>query len=397
LTNLKFLNLKNNKLVALPKEIGKLRSLLWLSLLNNQLASVPSQIGKLTKLRMLSLSDNQLTIFPPEIGELSNLWDLFFENNQLVTFLPPVERLWKFVSFRIFGNPIEYIPKELHKWRRRFFREFDENLFLDEPPVPQPDNFGKVTLKHPQHRIWFRDEYKKNLEFRERVRTVESTGRLESSALQKVCPVGCWPTANVRAIGPENKLVKEFISLEQFINFQTELKLFGDSDNEFERIQVLVLQGLQLTEIPPFVFECKNLERLFLEDNDLKEVPEEIGKLQKLTFIGLGGNCLRQLPLALENLTNLRGIILDGNPLDGCPEPLPHFERFPKLEVLSADDGVAMRFYAQCKSDKNKVRFLRLLGIPIERRKKKRTESEKDWQYRKLIFQKSKHGKSRRK
>jgi len=82
LTRLTSLNIKNNQLTELPKEIGNLTSLIWFGIENNQLTELPKEIGNLTSLTSLNIKNNQLTELPKEIGNLTSLTWLGIENNK---------------------------------------------------------------------------------------------------------------------------------------------------------------------------------------------------------------------------------------------------------------------------------------------------------------------------
>lgn len=56
-TDVQTLDLSNNKLITLPKEIGQLKELEWLSLSKNQLTTLPKEIETLKKLEELFLDD----------------------------------------------------------------------------------------------------------------------------------------------------------------------------------------------------------------------------------------------------------------------------------------------------------------------------------------------------
>jgi hypothetical protein len=82
LTNLKLLNISDNRIEKLPAHIGELHKLKVLYAGNNRLKTIPSEIGKLSKLETLDLSSNKLYSIPSEIINLK-LIDLNLENNPI--------------------------------------------------------------------------------------------------------------------------------------------------------------------------------------------------------------------------------------------------------------------------------------------------------------------------
>lgn len=76
------LNLSNNKLSgALQAEVRHLTNLRVLNLSNNKFTGVPAEVGQLKKLEILDLSNNNLTGLPYELGNLSNLRVLNLRGN----------------------------------------------------------------------------------------------------------------------------------------------------------------------------------------------------------------------------------------------------------------------------------------------------------------------------
>ncbi|MBT4594569.1 leucine-rich repeat domain-containing protein [bacterium] len=337
LTKLERLGLRNNQLTKLTREIGNLTTLRTLDLSNNQLAEIPGKIGKLINLQGLYLQDNWLEFIPGEIGNLGSLMWLDLENNKLESIPVEIGRLTDLRSLFFSRNTIKSVPLELKKMR--FFWKLDDDVFLDSPPVPQSD-CGLVMLSHSRERVWLRDECRRNPEFKKRVNKIKYTELLEGSEPPQGCVTGCWPTD---AGSPhENKVPIEFESRDQLENFVFELEHFKWGEEELERIQVLHLANLGLTEIPKFVFACKNLQRLFLENNEIEEVPTIISELKELTFLQLGNNIIHSLPQSFKELSELRAVILDVNPLDDC-FPIPDLTHLKFLEFISLDSGVANR------------------------------------------------------
>lgn len=96
---IKDLNLKEENLAKLPKEIGLFTLLQTLDLhsmhhleinyyYSNKLRSLPKEIGNLKQLEELDLGNNQLVSLPPEMGNLKQLKRLNLRNNKL-TGQPP--------------------------------------------------------------------------------------------------------------------------------------------------------------------------------------------------------------------------------------------------------------------------------------------------------------------
>ena len=83
LYNLKELDLSNNKLTEIPRELENLTNLLLLDLSDNKLKKIPKELGNLRKLKILILSINKLKEISEEIGNLTNLKQIYLHNNKL--------------------------------------------------------------------------------------------------------------------------------------------------------------------------------------------------------------------------------------------------------------------------------------------------------------------------
>ncbi len=86
LHSLTYLDLRNNQLSVLPREICFLPLQVFL-ISNNRLVSLPDELGRMTELTELDAACNQITHLPTRLGELTNLRSLNLRQNQLV-YLP---------------------------------------------------------------------------------------------------------------------------------------------------------------------------------------------------------------------------------------------------------------------------------------------------------------------
>ena len=84
LSNLKFLYLEGNIISFLPEDFfPSLASLEWLDLRNNTLCEIPRNIGEHKKLKTLLLGRNQLKFLPAELGLVKTLTGLNLSDNPL--------------------------------------------------------------------------------------------------------------------------------------------------------------------------------------------------------------------------------------------------------------------------------------------------------------------------
>lgn len=65
------LDLSDNSLTDIPRELGSCHSLAFLDVSTNQIKSIPAEYGKLENLQTLMVHHNQLKDLPDEIGKIS--------------------------------------------------------------------------------------------------------------------------------------------------------------------------------------------------------------------------------------------------------------------------------------------------------------------------------------
>nr|XP_012330192.1 leucine-rich repeat and calponin homology domain-containing protein 4 isoform X7 [Aotus nancymaae] len=141
LTALTYLNLSRNQLSTLPPYICQL-PLRVLIVSNNKLGALPPDIGALGSLRQLDVSSNELQSLPAELCGLSSLRDLNVRRNQLST-LPEELGDLPLVRLDFSCNRISRIPVSFCRLRHL------QVILLDSNPLQSPP--AQVCLKGKLH------------------------------------------------------------------------------------------------------------------------------------------------------------------------------------------------------------------------------------------------------
>eukprot|EP01117_Protostelium_nocturnum_P011315 TRINITY_DN4102_c0_g1_i5.p1 TRINITY_DN4102_c0_g1~~TRINITY_DN4102_c0_g1_i5.p1 ORF type:complete len:1169 (-),score=280.29 TRINITY_DN4102_c0_g1_i5:33-3539(-) len=161
MSNLRELNLSNNLITGIPKEIGVLDKLLTLDLNGNQLSALPPEFAGCTSLQSLDLSRNKIVSLysqneaaSPILVHLRNLTFLNLHSNQLVeaksiSLLPS-----SVVHLDFSNNQLTSIPSSLHLLTLLTRLELSFNqitslpdeLFLMEDPSTSLEEFEKVEI-----------------------------------------------------------------------------------------------------------------------------------------------------------------------------------------------------------------------------------------------------------
>nr|XP_054352340.1 leucine-rich repeat and calponin homology domain-containing protein 4 isoform X5 [Pongo pygmaeus] len=144
LTALTYLNLSRNQLSLLPPYICQL-PLRVLIVSNNKLGALPPDIGTLGSLRQLDVSSNELHSLPAELCGLSSLRDLNVRRNQLST-LPEELGDLPLVRLDFSCNRVSRIPVSFCRLRHLQVILLDSNP-LQSPPAQSTDEFSELSFR----------------------------------------------------------------------------------------------------------------------------------------------------------------------------------------------------------------------------------------------------------
>jgi hypothetical protein len=117
------IDLSNQNLKEIPKEIFELKNLKKLILRNNKIKIIPAEIEKLKRLETLDLSGNNISTFYAKICTLQNLQILNLNNNQLKNIPFQITNLKKLKSFHLANNKLDAVSN--HIFSLQSLRELD--------------------------------------------------------------------------------------------------------------------------------------------------------------------------------------------------------------------------------------------------------------------------------
>ncbi|XP_035699357.1 leucine-rich repeat-containing protein 40-like isoform X2 [Branchiostoma floridae] len=241
------LDVHDNELTSLPKEIGDLQHLQKLNVSHNKLQSLPPELCHLTNLLYLHVDYNKLTELPNDLGTLEHIEDLDLSHNELATLPPSIGYVSRLTKFNASNNKLANLP----------------------PEIGDLHNIRVLDLSNNQLEYLPSD--------------VGRLGKLEQLYIKY------------------NKL-REFPNLqqcEQLKELHAGFNLIGClSADHLKLLPGLVLLDLRdnkLTSIPEEITHMQHLQRLELSNNDLSSLPFSLGLMSSLKSVNLDGNPLRTI------------------------------------------------------------------------------------------------------
>lgn len=282
LNNFIRLKLSYNEIKKIPKSLSECKKLGTIYLDHNKIEEIHSSFCELNRLRKVDLSYNKIKIFPDKFDTDKNQFvDLNLSNNQLQKIPSSVWRLEKLTKLRMDNNKIETIPNSISNLNSLNSLDLGHNKIKKIPELfPGKMNYLKE--------LYLNDNLIEELPY----------GFIE---------IGCR-----RLYLNNNKLKK-----------------FPVEDGDYPNLDILYLDGNEISEIPEFwnfdttIFSISN--------NRIKKIPEMFSNASS-EYINLAHNKISEIAKYKrdDGLPNIRKkIILNGNPLDP-KKTVEAFEFFPK-------------------------------------------------------------------
>ena len=259
LSDLKWFNLKSNKIGAFPPSISNLTSLVHLDLSHNSIKILPDSINNLNSLKYLNLKYNLLTAIPSSIGSLKSLEVLDLKHNILSSLPDSISNLNSLRVLNLHGNTFRNIP--------------------------------------------------------ESIKNLTSLRKLELG-LNKLRSIPTWIkdlTALERLVLGRMKSIDNINDLINTLPFLTTLDLYGnniedlpDSIGRITSLEKLLLNNNKLRDLPKTLKNLKSLKKLDISWNYFTNLPNWIDSLYSLEELNISGNQFKTLPDSIASLPSLK-------------------------------------------------------------------------------------------
>jgi len=287
------LNLAENALLRLPKEVAECKNLKHINLLKN-----PDINWK--------QSDETLDKLNPQTGLYVSVYDLDSipkEYHKLIT------------GIEILKTGLTEFPANILEQKQLTSLEFktdydNRNKFQLPPKFYQLTNLQYLNLSYCEI-----DTLPSEIGNLSNLTSLDLGGNQLTTLPPEIGNLSILTSLDLRGnkittLPPEIRKLSVLTSLNLRGNKITTLPLeIGNLNN----LTSLNLNYNHLTTLPPDLWKLSNLKSLGLAGNEFTTLPPEMGKLSNLISLYLSENKLTSLPLEIKNLTNLKELYLDGN------------------------------------------------------------------------------------
>lgn len=176
------LNFSDKNLKEIPKEIYKLPALRYLNLDDNKLKALPRIIVIFKDLKELRVGNNRLEEITYEISKLTHLEHLFLDRNNFKTIPESIGKLKSLKILLLYGNHIEELPESIGKLINLKDLSLESNC-LKELPHSIKDLKSLIRLYLQFNKLYKLDEEILNLQNLEEIHLDE---RLKNQVVIKI-------------------------------------------------------------------------------------------------------------------------------------------------------------------------------------------------------------------
>jgi Leucine-rich repeat (LRR) protein len=256
------LDLADNYIEEVGDQIKNLKNLISLNLWQNQVNYLSRNIGHLKKLKYLILTDNKLNSIPSTIGCMNSLLKPYLGYNYISELPSSISKLRKLKELVIYNNELKFLPESI-----KFLGSVE--MF----------DLNKNHIRALPNNIGFLNSLKKllisNNELSELPNSFDNLKNLEILSL----------SANKFSEIPY--CISRLQSLKQLYISGNRISHISEEFNFPAKLGDLDLSDNKLSKLPKNILKLKFLEDLVLYGNPLVEIPNFILELPRLKYLHL--------------------------------------------------------------------------------------------------------------
>ncbi|NXI87459.1 LRC40 protein, partial [Rhipidura dahli] len=353
--SLEQLYLRRNKLRSLP-EFPSCKLLKELHAGENQIETLDAEnLQQLSSLCVLELRDNKIKAVPEEITVLQKLERLDLANNDISRLPYTLGNLPQLKFLALEGNPLRTIRRDLLEKGTQELLKYLRSKIQDDGPGPSEEPSVTAMTLPSQSKVNTRAiTTLKLLEYSDEqadeipaavfdavgtnpVVTVNfSKNQLREipprlvELKDSVCDVSLGFN-KISSISPELCLLHRLTHLDLRNNVLTALP---EEMEALKKLHTINLAFNRFKEFPSVLYHLPALETILLSNNQVGSIdPVQLKGMDQLATLDLQNNDLLQVPPELGNCENLRTLLLEGNPF-----------RIPRAAILAKGTAAVLEY-----------------------------------------------------
>eukprot|EP01062_Namystynia_karyoxenos_P035304 TRINITY_DN25872_c0_g1_i3.p1 TRINITY_DN25872_c0_g1~~TRINITY_DN25872_c0_g1_i3.p1 ORF type:complete len:607 (+),score=143.96 TRINITY_DN25872_c0_g1_i3:84-1823(+) len=349
------LHAARNRISELPETLGEAMGLQELDLAGNVLGGLPPGIGNLHRLTVLNLGGNALRELPESLSGCASLRTLRLEGNQLSSFpAAAAATLSALTELDLSCNKLEGLPAfrapglirlDAHQNRLRQvpllggMPKLQELLLGFNALSELPSDFA-ATEPEGLCVVDVRDNKITQLEPLCGLRALKRLDVANNNVAHLPPELGTLPALSVLSLeGNPLKSVRRDVLMRgtaevlKYLRSRLAEEAPSEAAVQKEAQQMGTMSrgctdisrkqgGPVLQHLPPAVLEDDGLQVLRVNGHQLTELPDEIAALRRLHTLEVCQNRLRALPSTITALGSLHTVVLRRNEFTDVPEPL---------------------------------------------------------------------------
>ena len=275
-------------------------------------------------LRLLDVSNNNIENLPRNIGMVRHLEALIVRDNRLASFPTSCKELKTLTHLDAAGNSFDLVPEMLT------YTPLIKILDLSR---------NKLTSLYRKIDDVTNAGFNDAISAGKRARAKRNVEQFEGRRLRQIIEIKVMDrvAAKVRSDNRSKQVgaLFQLYNLEKLSLASNHISLLPGTVARFTMLKELNVAQNELNDLPPDMGSLTRLRRVDFSHNNLMGIPPEVGNLGRCRYLDVSYNRLRALPNTIGNMTSLTDLNFEHNELVFVPVTLQSLETC--LTKLNAD------------------------------------------------------------